>query len=253
MSATTSSGTPPIPPSARHPGQTEPVTATAARAVFAAHARPCLPQRRRPVRRRRPKAAGMRRPRRPRPGRRRRPSRRRRHRPLRGQRYAPPTILFRNRGGLPVRGEGRPSRAWPPTPTGGYLAGMGVACGDLDGDGRLDLAVTNFFGELTTFYHNLGDGLFSDRYRGDRPGRADPLPARLRRRVRSTPTTTAGSTWPTANGHVNDLRPSLPFAMPAQLLLGGSAGRLVDVSDCVRPPWHGASAGPRPGRRRPGQ
>ena len=46
---------------------------------------------------------------------------------------------------------------------GGYHAGMGVACGDVDGDGLLDLVVTNFFGEAATLYQGLGGGLFTDR------------------------------------------------------------------------------------------
>jgi hypothetical protein len=41
----------------------------------------------------------------------------------------------------------------------------------------------------------------------------------------------------TANGHVNDLRPDVPFAMPAQLLLGEASGRLVDVSQRAGLPW----------------
>ena len=45
---------------------------------------------------------------------------------------------------------------------GGFQAGMGVACGDLDGDGRPDLGVTNFYNESMTFYHNLGGGVFTD-------------------------------------------------------------------------------------------
>jgi hypothetical protein len=41
-------------------------------------------------------------------------------------------------------------------------AGMGVDCGDLDGNGYPDLFVTNFSGELNTLYENHGDGLFED-------------------------------------------------------------------------------------------
>ena len=71
-------------------------------------------------------------------------------------------FLFRNRGGFRFEETGAESGV-ATNADGGYLAGMGVACGDLDGDGRLDLAVTNFYGESTTFYQNLGGGQFIDR------------------------------------------------------------------------------------------
>ena len=41
----------------------------------------------------------------------------------------------------------------------------------------------------------------------------------------------------TTNGHVNDYRPTLPYAMPAQLLAGVAGGRLIDVSEAGGPPW----------------
>jgi hypothetical protein len=41
-------------------------------------------------------------------------------------------------------------------------AGMGVDCGDVDGDGRPELFVTNFSEELNTLYKNHGDGTFED-------------------------------------------------------------------------------------------
>src|SRR5262249_32361881 len=46
---------------------------------------------------------------------------------------------------------------------GGYQAGMGVATGDVNGDGLRELVVTNFYDEGTTLYQNLGQGIFSDR------------------------------------------------------------------------------------------
>jgi enediyne biosynthesis protein E4 len=42
------------------------------------------------------------------------------------------------------------------------LSGMGVAIGDVDGDGWLDLARTNFSDQVTTIYRNNGDGTFRD-------------------------------------------------------------------------------------------
>jgi len=45
---------------------------------------------------------------------------------------------------------------------GAAQAGMGVATGDVDGDGATDILVTNFSEDYSTLYHGLGGGLFDD-------------------------------------------------------------------------------------------
>lgn len=125
--------------------------------------------------------------------------------------------LFRNLGGCRLEEVGHVAGV-AGNAEGGYQAGMGVACGDLDNDGRLDLAVTNFYGESTTLYQNLGGAYFSDRTAAsglasasrfllgfgasfldaDNDGRLDLL---------------------TANGHLDQL-PGTPHKMPMQLLRG---------------------------------
>lgn len=143
--------------------------------------------------------------------------------------------LFRNLGGFRFEEIGEAAGV-AGNAQGGYQAGMGVACGDLDRDGRPDLFVTNFYGEGATFYHNLGGGLFVDRSAEsgllrasrfllgfgvvlidyDRDGRLDLM---------------------MAHGNVNDNRPFFPFAMPTRLLAGDGAGKLLDVTAAAGPPW----------------
>ncbi len=45
---------------------------------------------------------------------------------------------------------------------GNAQAGMGLAAADLEGDGRVDLVVTNFYKDVSTVYRNLGDLVFED-------------------------------------------------------------------------------------------
>jgi hypothetical protein len=55
--------------------------------------------------------------------------------------------------------------------TGEREGSMGIACGDPDDDGDLDLLVTHFDGETSTFYVNRGDGTFADRSNASGLGR----------------------------------------------------------------------------------
>ena len=142
-------------------------------------------------------------------------------------------FLYQNRGGFRFEEKAQVAGV-AANAEGGYQAGMGVACGDLDGDGRLDLAVTNFYGESTTFFRNLGQGAFADQTA--HVGLAGPTRHLLGFGIAFLDVDNDGRLdLLTANGHVNDYRPSTPYAMPIQLMRGGVDGRLRDVSDRAGP------------------
>ena len=72
-----------------------------------------------------------------------------------------PNFLYRNKGkgvfeevglwaGVAVGADGKP------------LAGMGTDIGDINGDGMLDIFVTNLDGQTHSLYQNLGKGLFNN-------------------------------------------------------------------------------------------
>lgn len=110
---------------------------------------------------------------------------------------------------------------------------MGVAAGDPDNDGDLDIFITNITGETHAFYENAGQGRFVDRRQ----------PARLAEATR--PYTGFGTDWFdcdndgwldlfVANGAVTIVEAlrgdPLPFHQQNQLLWNTGAGRFVDVS-----------------------
>jgi enediyne biosynthesis protein E4 len=136
--------------------------------------------------------------------------------------------LFRNLGGFHFKETAFPAGA-AVNSSGGFQSGMGVACGDLDGDGRPDLAVTNYYGESTTLFHNLGRGLFADETTA--MGLAAPTRQLLGFGIAFLDANNDGRLdLISANGHVSNYGPAFPWKMPIQLLNGGPGGRLTDVS-----------------------
>ena len=144
-------------------------------------------------------------------------------------------FFFKNKGGLRFEEIAGPSGV-ASSGSGTYQASMGVAFGDVD-DGLPDLVKTNFYNESTTLYQNRGAGIFTDATMAS--GLADPSRFLLGFGAAFLDANNDG--WldlATANGHVGDFRPEIPWQMPAQLLVGIGQGKLVDVSEKAGTPWH---------------
>jgi hypothetical protein len=86
---------------------------------------------------------------------------------------ASPNFLFRNLGGMRFEEIG-PTAGVATNGSGRATASMGVVAQDLDGDGRIDLFITNLVNESNTFFRNLGNAPFQDATLGaglDAPSR----------------------------------------------------------------------------------
>ncbi len=111
-------------------------------------------------------------------------------------------------------------------------AGMGVNGGDIDGDGRIDLFVTNYFNETNTLYRNDGVA-FTDVTAEYGLG----APSKQRLGFGTTFIDVNNDGWLdifVANGHVQSYPPELerhtPFAQLPQLFLNRNGQRFEEIS-----------------------
>jgi hypothetical protein len=112
---------------------------------------------------------------------------------------------------------------------------MGVACGDIDRDGFLDLGISNFYHEHFTLYRNAAGNGFEDV-------------STAYRLVGATRTTMGWGTHFTdfdkdgwldlfiANGHINRSRTGMPpYEMSAQLFRNSGQGSFIEVGRTAGP------------------
>ncbi len=133
--------------------------------------------------------------------------------------------LYENRGGMAFHEVGAKAGV-AFDGAGRALAGMGVAVGDLNDDGRVDLMATNFIGRSTIAFMNRGEGLFGDD--SDAIGLAAATRSKLGFGLAVVDFDGDGELdMLQANGHVQDrARLGEAFAM-SPTLLRGDRGRFV--------------------------
>ncbi len=110
---------------------------------------------------------------------------------------------------------------------------MGVDVADGDGDGRLDLAMTNFQWESNTLYHNAGGGMFADESLA--AGLAANSLDKLAFGISFLDADNDGDPdLYVANGHIDEdidqFDPQAAYGQPDQLYLNDGRGRFTEVS-----------------------
>lgn len=114
---------------------------------------------------------------------------------------------------------------------------MGVAAGDADGDGLIDLFVTNFYQESNTLYRQLTPGLFADVTRTS--GLRDPSFAMLGFGTQFLDANHDGrEDLVVTNGHIDDLSAlGEPYKMRTQFFLNIGAGQFQEVAPATLGPF----------------
>ena len=170
-----------------------------------------------------------------------------------------PDFLFRNLGGLRFEEVGAAAGV-AFDGSGRATASMGVVADDLDGDGLIDLFHTNFLQRAEHPATATSAAACSPTPPlAGRPGRPEPGGHRVRRRRRSTPTTTACSTCssPTATSTTSPgstARWPSPRNCSSAGATAGSPWPIPSLPRTFAPPGRRPGAGGRrPGQRRPGR
>jgi hypothetical protein len=108
---------------------------------------------------------------------------------------------------------------------------MGIATGDFNRDGRLDLQIANFLDEAANLYLQTEAGDFSDQ--SVRYGLADLTRPYVGFGTKAVDIDRNGfPDFLVTNGHIFDMRPAEPYQMPPQLLMSdGRSLQLAQVQD----------------------
>ena len=120
-------------------------------------------------------------------------------------------------------------------------SGMGVDLGDADGDGRIDIIVTNYSMETNTLYRNLGGGLFEDESR--LRGISEASYSYVGWGIHFLDLDNDGDLdLGVANGHAVDnieiFEPKLSYRQPNQIFLNDGSGRFQDAGEKAGAPFH---------------